>query len=167
MSAAPALPPRAPRQPRVAASNPAAAHAGAGRGGPARAAASPVSPPRSSSPARPAPRSIPPRPLLTVVKAPAQQRAKGPFVIGCISILGASLLGTLLLNTAMAADAYTLRTLQAQVAELAIQTQDLTDQLQAVSSPANLAAAAAAIGMVEVDRPVFIRLADHTIVGGE
>ncbi|NTW40947.1 MAG: hypothetical protein HGA44_13880, partial [Cellulomonadaceae bacterium] len=40
---------------------------------------------------QPRPSTAPPRPRLRVVRAPAQARTRVPFVVLCMSVLGASL----------------------------------------------------------------------------
>jgi hypothetical protein len=104
-------------------------------------------------------------PWLRIVKPPEQSRTRLPFVLSCISVLAASLLGTLFLNTSLAADVYTVQGLQTEYATLLQTEQSLTGQVQEASSPLELAAAAANLGMIPTESPSFLRLADGAVLG--
>ena len=56
---------------------------------------------------------------LGAVRAPLQARSAGPFLAVCSVLLGAALLGVLLLNTTMAHNSYEMARLQNQSARLA------------------------------------------------
>lgn len=116
---------------------------------------------------RPAPqRATPaPRARLRVVHAPAHERTRVPFVLLCMSILAAALLGALLLNTSMARGAYEAHDLTRQLASLARDEQGLSTALDAKASPAELAAAAQALGMVPAPGLAFLRLSDGAVLG--
>jgi len=86
-------------------------------------------------------------------------------VLSCIGVLAASLLGTLFLNTSLAADVYTVNALQTEYATLLQTEQSLTGQVQEASSPLGLAAAAARLGMIPTESPSFLRLADGAVLG--
>jgi hypothetical protein len=88
-----------------------------------------------------------------------------PFVLLCISILAAALLGALLLNTSMARGAYEAHDLTRQLASLARGEQGLSTALDAKASPAELAAAAQALGMVPAPSLAFLRLSDGAVLG--
>lgn len=104
-------------------------------------------------------------PQLRLVSAPAISRTRAPFVIFCSAILGAALLGALLLNTVMARDAYYAHDLDVRLARLAQIEQALAEQLELAASPAVLDAAARELGMVIAPQPAFIRLVDGVIIG--
>lgn len=106
------------------------------------------------------------KPNLAIVRPPAVQRARTPFVLACLSILGCSLLATLALNTGLAADAYTVRSLQSEVNQLSQTRQELATAIETASAPDRLAARAKQLGMVMATDPRFLRLADGAIVGG-
>ena len=130
----------------------------------AQTSAARVIPARESS--VPASRPSEAVPRLRLVQAPVHARSRVPFVLTCIAILGAALLGTLVLNTAMADGSYEAQRIKR---ELAVQAQ-LTDRyradLDALTSPQALAAQATALGMVQVANPGILRLSDQSIFGG-
>ena len=99
------------------------------------------------------------------MRAPSPERSRVPFLLLCLSILGGAMLGALALNTAMATTAYEIRDKQAELAELTEQQEALTAQFDGMSSPSELADAAAAIGMVPAEGLSYIDLADGTITG--
>jgi hypothetical protein len=122
----------------------------------------------ASSVARPA-RSVPatrPTPRLLLVRAPAQTRTRVPFVVACMAILAMALLAALLLNTTMARGAYEQRDLDLELARLASSQQDLSAALDQRASPAELAVAARALGMVQARSTGWLQLADGTVQGG-
>lgn len=120
--------------------------------------AMPLRAPRPSIPARW-------RPRLRLVRAPAPVRSRLPFLLLCLAILGGAMLGALALNTAMATTAYVIGERQAELAQLSQQEQQLTSEVEQLSSPAQLAEAATRIGMVPAEGLSYINLADGTISG--
>ena len=116
-------------------------------------------------PARPA---VAPQqaPRLRLVRAPAQTRTRVPFVVACMAILAGALLTALLLNTTMARGAYEKHDLDVELARLASTQQDLSAALDRRASPAELAASARALGMVQARSTGWLRLADGTVRGG-
>ena len=74
-----------------------------------------------------------------------------PFVALCMAVLGASLLGVLLLNTSMAQGEYERYGLATRLAQSAQQQQELVTELDQAAAPARLAQRAKALGMVPVD----------------
>ena len=115
------------------------------------------SPSRAPSPA--------PRPRLRLVRAPAHERTRVPFVLLCMAILVGALLGALLLNTNMARGAYEAHHLKLELATQARDEQSLSTALDAKASPAQLAAAAQALGMVPAPGLAFLRLSDGAVLG--
>ncbi|GAA3215880.1 hypothetical protein GCM10010488_13320 [Oerskovia jenensis] len=97
------------------------------------------------------------------MRAPLQVRSRVPFLVLCMSILGAALLGALLLNTTMAKGSYQLSALRTTAGVLEQDTQSLHSQLQAAAT--SLHSRALALGMVESDAPTMLRLSDGAIVG--
>lgn len=120
--------------------------------------------PRPSAPsASPATR---PAPRLRLVRPPAQARTHVPFVVTCMAVLAAALLSALLLNTQLAEGSYTTRALDVRLADLARTEQQLSAELDANKSPAQLAERAAALGMQAAGPTAWLRLADGTVQGG-
>ena len=75
------------------------------------------------------------------------------------------MLGALALNTSMAMTAYTITERQVELAQLTETEQQLAGDLEHMSSPAQLAAAATRIGMVPAEGLSYIHLEDGTITG--
>ena len=111
----------------------------------------------------PTPRQVP---RLLLVRAPAQTRTRVPFVVACMAILATALLSALLLNTTMARGAYQKHDLDLELARLASSQQDLSAQLDRRASPAELAASARALGMIQEHSTGWLRLSDGTVRGG-
>lgn len=105
------------------------------------------------------------RPRLRLVRAPAPARSRLPFLLLCLTILGGAMLAALALNTAMATTAYVIGDRQAELAQLAQAEQQLTAEVEQLSSPTQLAEAATRIGMVPAEGLSYINLADGTISG--
>lgn len=105
------------------------------------------------------------RPRLKIVRAPAHARSRLPFLLLCVAILGGAMLGALALNTSMATTAYTITDRQVELAQLTQTEQQLDTQLEQMSSPIQLAAAADDLGMVPAEGLSYIRLADGRITG--
>ncbi|MBI9115471.1 hypothetical protein [Sanguibacter suaedae] len=110
------------------------------------------------------PTTAPPR--LRLVQAPEQARSRAPFVLLCMAILGAALLGTLVLNTAMADGSYEAASLQRELAQQAEVSDNLKAQLDERTSPQALAGRAQELGMVQFANPGILSLSDQTIHGG-
>jgi len=113
----------------------------------------------STVPSRPAP-----RPRLHVVPAPAQARTRVPFVMLCMSVLAASLLGALLLNTSMAKGEYTRFALQTRLAQSTQAQQQMMGDLERAAAPARLAEAAQELGMLPATGG-YLRLSDGAVLG--
>lgn len=105
-----------------------------------------------------------PRPRLRVVPAPAQARTRVPFVMLCMAVLAAALLGALLLNTSMAQGEYSRLDLQARLAQSAQAQQQMAGELESAASPASLAEAARALGMLPATGG-YLRLSDGAVLG--
>jgi hypothetical protein len=82
-----------------------------------------------------------------------------------MAVLAGALLSALLLNTSMAATAYDKYDLSNELGQLNQHQQDLTAQLDAKASPNQLAAAAAALGMVPTNGTGWLRLSDGSVQG--
>lgn len=104
-------------------------------------------------------------PRLHVVRAPAHQRTRVPFVVLCMALLAAAMLGTLLLNTSMAKGEYERIALQTALARSAQDQQELLEDLERTSSAPQLARAARELGMVPAAGAGHVRLADGAVLG--
>lgn len=133
-----------------------------------RTSRAPVVDRHADRPGRPrpsAPQPSAPQPRLRVVRAPAQARTRVPFVLTCMSLLAASLLGALVLNTSMAKGEYERFALQSRLAESARVQQQIATELRTAESSTQLAAAASALGMVPTTHGAYLRLADGAVLG--
>lgn len=102
---------------------------------------------------------------LRLVVARRSTAARAPFVVAVVLSLGAGLLGLLVLNTALAQDAFALHSLQVNGHVLADREQALQREVADLQSPAALAARATALGMVPGGSPAFLRLPDGAVLG--
>ncbi|WP_426566622.1 hypothetical protein ACPPVT_08820 [Angustibacter sp. McL0619] len=117
----------------------------------------------AAQPGRSAPRA--PRPNLRVVHAPAVDRGRTAFVVGCMLLLVGGLLGLLMINTALGQGSFTLHDLQQRSDELGDRQQALRQDIDSQAAPERLAARAKALGMVPSQGAAFIRLPDGRILG--
>ena len=106
-----------------------------------------------------------PASYLRLVVTRRSSAARTPFVVVVVGILAAGLLGLLLLNTALAQDAFRLHALQVQGRIIADQEQGLQREVERMQSPQALAAQATALGMVPGGPPAFLRLSDGKVLG--
>lgn len=113
---------------------------------------------------RPGTASRRPEPSLRLVTAAGARPARTPFVLLVGALLAAGLLGLLLLNTAIASDAFRLNELQRRSVALADRQQQLEQALAAAQSPALLAARAGSLGMVPGSAGDYVRLANGRVV---
>ncbi|HVA59952.1 MAG TPA: hypothetical protein VNG13_05380 [Mycobacteriales bacterium] len=115
--------------------------------------------------------SVPrPRPPLRLVPtAPTPQAGQRPgrlaFVLLVVGLLGAGLVGLLLLNTLSAQDAFRIQDLQLRAGQLADAEQALAGQVDTASAPDALAAAAQRLGMDPGGAPIWVRLRDGQMLG--
>ena len=105
------------------------------------------------------------QPRLRVVTGAALPRGGAVFGIICAVLLAAGLIGVLLLNTALAQGSFTLHDLRTSSDQLADTQGALSQSLDALKSPANLASRAAGMGMVPAQSAAFLRLSDGKVVG--
>ncbi len=80
------------------------------------------------------------------------------FAIFLSAVAGIGLLILLAVNILLAQDAFTLSELKAEAKVVADQREAINRQIELVSSPAALAAQAAALGMRPSESPVFLNL---------
>jgi len=79
--------------------------------------------------------------------------------------MAAIVIAQLLLSVGISQGAYEISTLQSNQVELGRTTESMTEDLVKVSSPQNLAANAAALGMVSNSTPAYLRLSDGAVLG--
>ncbi|MFC3987857.1 hypothetical protein [Actinoplanes siamensis] len=109
----------------------------------------------ASGPVLPRLRVAPPLPL----------RAPRPtFAAGVIGLVLVGVVGILLINTKTMEQSFRLDALRENQATLDEQQQELQQQLNEVSSPGSLAAAARRLGLVPAENPAMIRLPDGKII---
>ena len=118
---------------------------------------------RGPAATRPVPRR---RPTLTPVPAaPAAVAGNGVFALVVVGMLVAGMGVLLVLNTSLAQGAFELGALNSAKSHLAVQEQQLLQQVALAESPEALQHRADVLGMVPVAAPVFLRLADGAILG--
>lgn len=102
---------------------------------------------------------------LRLVPTPGRRAPRSAFVAFVMGILGAGLIGILLLTTTMQQGAFALFEAEKQVAGLRQDRQTLAAELASREAPGALARAAALAGMVPNDTPAFLDLDTGTIRG--
>jgi hypothetical protein len=88
-----------------------------------------------------------------------------PFVLFVVALLGAGLVGLLLLNTELQRGTFQVTALNQQAGQLRDQQEHLERQARTLESPQNLADRALRMGMVPNPNPVFLRLSDGKVLG--
>lgn len=102
------------------------------------------------------------------IVATRKQRLARPRLVYSLIIVGglfAVLVSQLLLSIALADGAYQISALQAQQKELSRERQAVTEELNVLNSPQNLAALAESLGMVSNSSAVYLNLADGAVMG--
>ncbi len=107
------------------------------------------------------------RPHIEIVSTRDQRRARPRTVYATLVIGGlfAVLLAQLLLSIGLSDGAYAIQSLQQKQRDLGRTQQVLSEDLERLSSPQNLAANAGAMGMVSNATPVYLRLSDAAVLG--
>jgi len=102
-----------------------------------------------------------------IVTTRAQRRARPRLVYVLVTVLGlfGILMAQLLLSIVLSDNAYQLSSWQAKQKELTRTQQMLSEQLDVLNSPQNLAQRAEALGMVSNASPAFLRLSDGAVLG--
>ena len=88
--------------------------------------------------------------------AAAQSTRRAPFVLLVVGLLVATALGLLVLNTAIAVDSLKATQLQAENAERAQEVQRLEREVISGGSPAQIASAAVAAGLVPAGPAAYL-----------
>jgi hypothetical protein len=112
--------------------------------------------------------TVPPLRKMEIVTTRAQRRARPRTFYAAVTVgsIFALLLVQLLLSIVLSAGAYQISGLQSQQKQLSRVEQALTEKLDLLASPQSLASKAESLGMVvSTTAPVFLRLADGTVVG--
>ncbi len=105
------------------------------------------------------------RPTLRAVRSSSRPLARAPFLILLGVILVAGMVGVLILNTSLQNQAFEVRDLQRQAAELGYERAALDAELDAVSSPESLAKKASRLGMRPNPYAAFVDLGSGKVVG--
>jgi hypothetical protein len=106
------------------------------------------------------------RPVLVAAPSPrASVAGNGVFALVVISILLAGMVLLLVLNTTLAQGAFEIGSLTKAQNQLAVTEQQLVQDVAQAEAPESLQQRAAALGMVPVTSPVFLRLADGAVLG--
>jgi hypothetical protein len=114
------------------------------------------------------PREEQQRPHIEIVSSREQRRARPRVVYALVTVAGlfALFIAQLLLSIVVADGAYSISALQSQQRDLGRQEKSLSEELDLLASPQNLATQAESLGMVQsTTSPAFLRLSDGAIVG--
>ena len=120
--------------------------------------------PRVASRRRGVPRAAQLAPL-RVVPAAIRRTGGGVFAVLCITLLAAGLVALLMMNTALASGIYQMKDLQATSGTLTDQQEQLTQVVDDLRSPRNLADRAQQLGMVPAKSMAFVRISDGSVIG--
>ena len=106
-------------------------------------------------------------PRIEIVPTRSQRRARPKIAYAAVVVTGvlAIVVTQLMLSIGLSDGAYEISSLQQQQKELDRSHQVLSEQFDKLSSPQNLAASAAALGMVTNSAPVYLRLSDGAVLG--
>jgi cell division protein FtsB len=113
---------------------------------------------------RPAQRRTPARPNLRVVTPVPSRAPRAPFLLFSILVVGAGLVGLLVLNTVVAQDAFTIHDLDRNTTALDEREQRLEREVAALEAPRAVADRAGKLGLVPAGDPVFLT-ADGKVLG--
>jgi hypothetical protein len=104
---------------------------------------------------------------IEIVSTRGQRRARPRLAYSLIIIAGlfAVLASQLLLSIALADGAYQISALQTEQKELARAQGSITEQLNVLESPQNLAARAESLGLVSNNSAVYLNLANGAVMG--
>ena len=125
------------------------------------AARTPRTEPRVSSratPVRPELRLVPGLPPRVRRRSFAAPGSRAPFVLLVVALLVCTTLGLLILNTVIAVDSLKATSLRAENAERAQEVQRLEQQVTTAGTPAEIARAAEAAGLVPSGTPGYLVL---------
>lgn len=108
-----------------------------------------------------------PRPRFTIVPSRSQRRRRPTIAYAAVVIGGvlAIVVTQLVLSIGLSQGAYEIESLQSAQKELDRTNQTLSQQMDQLSSPQNLASQAERLGMVSNSAPVYLRLSDGAVLG--
>lgn len=102
---------------------------------------------------------------LRLVTPVANRARRTPFVVVLLSMIGAGLVGLIMVSTYMQAQAFRLEHLTAQARELRTEQAALERDVSRLESPRNIGQRALMYGMVPSQTPVYLRLSDGKVIG--
>lgn len=102
---------------------------------------------------------------LKVVAAAPRQRPAATFVVFVVMLMGAGLVGLLLLNIAMQNAAFQLAALTQSAQDLRVRHQALDLDVNRLANPDRLALQATELGMVPNPNPVFLDITTGKVIG--
>ena len=107
------------------------------------------------------------RPSIQVVATRAQRKSRPRvfYAIVTVGVIFGIIVSQLLMSVVVSSGAYEIAELQQQNKELGRTYQSMTQDLDRLASPQNLAANAEALGMVTNSTPVYLRLSDGAVLG--
>jgi hypothetical protein len=122
---------------------------------------------RSGAPHRSTLASVPTPARFRVVATREQRHARPRifYAVVTMSVIFGIIIAQLLLSVAVSSGAYEISGIQAQNRELTRTQQSVSQDLDRLASPQNLAVNAEALGMVNNDTPVYLRLSDGAVLG--
>jgi cell division protein FtsB len=112
-------------------------------------------------------RTSSPRPRFHIVPTRAQRKRRPKIAYAAVVIGGvlAIVITQLMLSVGLSQGAFEIESLQSSQKELDRTNQTLSEQMDKLSSPQNLAAQAETLGMVSNSAPVYLRLSDGAVLG--
>jgi hypothetical protein len=107
------------------------------------------------------------RPTIEVVSTRSHKKARPRvfYAVITVAVIFAIIIAQLLVSVAVASGAYEISSLKQANKELSRTYQTVTQDLDRLASPQNLAANAEALGMVNNSTPVYLRLSDGAVLG--
>lgn len=110
-------------------------------------------------------RDVTPDPVAPDAPALPVNLPKAPFVLLMVGLIVAGVVGVLVLQTKINEGSFRLSDLRATQAALDQREQQLEQQLDELSSPNNLRAAATRLGLVPAGDPAYLYLPDGRLIG--
>lgn len=107
------------------------------------------------------------RPNIQIVSTKEQRKArpKSFYPLMTMAVVFGIIISQLLLSVAVSSGAYEIAELTQQNKEISRTYQTMTQDIDRLSSPQNLASNAGALGMVNNATPVYLRLSDGAVLG--
>lgn len=105
------------------------------------------------------------RAALRSVATPAPRLARFPFLVVLMGVFGLGMAGLLMLNTTLQGQAFQVRSLSRQAAQLTYTQTELEGQIDALAAPQELARRASRLGMRANTHPAFLVLPKGKVIG--